>query len=299
MYGVYPIGSEPIGAAPAYVAPAAVAAERCLFLSSREIDRATIVGSTEVSSLPMSYLQDLQPQKKWRLTSKVDQYLQLTLYRPVACNTVAITASNFTCSAVVRVLASNDFAALASAPAFNSGWMSVWPTSGKPSIEDWPSFTCIIRFSNTSAYKYWRIEVADPGAETTYIEIGRLLIGQAFQPRFNVDVNVGLGLTSPDAQARTPFARTYTDPRGDASRRLVLPISAVNDTDMKRSLFELQRYCGLARDFVFSLDPAATTDLYLYTLQGLFTEGAQFEAQPLWDTTAQLWRTSLTITEPL
>lgn len=294
----YPLvpGSLPIGAVPPYVAPVATH-ERMLFLSSRDFDLATIVGSTEVSSLPASFLQDIQPQKKWRTTSKVDQWLQITLARPTACDTVPFIAPNFTGAAVVRILASNDLDTILTAPQFDSGWKSVWPASGKPFEDDLPPPTCLVRFTNTSAYKYWRILFADIGTETTYLEMGRVLIGQAFQ--LPVDLTPGQGLASPDAQGRTPFGRTYGDPRGDASRRFVLPISALNDTLMKRSLLALQRYCGLARDFVFSLDPGATTDLHLYTMQAQFTESAQFEAVLLWDAGVQMWRTTLTLTEPL
>jgi len=148
-----------------------------------------------------------------------------------------------------------------------------------------------------SAQRYWRLEIADPGAETIYIDIGRIMIGLAFQ--LPIDLNPGIGLASPDFQARTPYGRTYGDRRGDASRRFVLPITALNDVLMKRSLLALQRYCGLAHDFVFSLDPAATTDLHLYTMQAQFTDSAQFEGALKWDADGQMWITTLTITEPL
>lgn len=297
MYGVYPFGSAPFGAAPAYVAPTAPTAERALFLSSREFNNATIVGSTEVASLPASYLQDVQPAKVWRLTSKIGQYLAITLARPVACDTVAFIAANFTSAAVCRVIAANSSASLPASPDFNSGWKSVWPATGKSLDDDIASFVCLVRFANTDAYQHWRIEIADPGAETSYIEIGRVMIGLAFQ--LPIDLNLGIGLASPDAQARTPYGRTYGDPRGNASRRFVLPITALNDVLMKRSLLALQRYCGLARDFVFSLDPGATTDLHLYTMQAQFTDSAQFESAMKWDADGQMWITTLTLTEPL
>lgn len=291
-------GSLPIGAVAPYVAPTS-AHEQAIFLSSKEIDRATLVGSSEVSSLPVSYLQDIQPQKKWRTTSKAGQYLNATFLTPVAANAAAFVAPNFTASTVCRIYFAAVSGDLLAAPDYDSGWMSVWPGGVKPYVDGWPVHTCVVRFANDSAYKYGRIEFADPSAEIDYFEMGRVLFGRSFQPRFNIDVNPGLGLQSPDAQARTPFGHTYTDPRGDASRRMVLPISAVNHNDMKRELFELQRYCGLARDFVFNLDPGRPEDSHLYTMQSLFTDSAQFEAQPLWDSQAQVWRTSLSLTEPL
>ena len=292
-----PYSVLPVGAGDTYLAPVATP-QNCLFLSSRTIDRATVVAGTEVSGLPASYLADIQPAKKWRTTGKTGQYLNITLEAAESCDTATFIAPNFGASTVVRIYAAETAAELLSAPALDTGWQSPWPGGEKPVVADWPGFVGLLRWTNTAAYKYWRIEFADPGSLLTYYDLGRVLLGQAFQPSFNVDNNPAIGLQSPDAQTRTPFARTYTDPRGPASRRLTLPFSSVNHDELVASLFELQRYCGLARDFVFALDPGALRkDAHLYTLQALFADQAQFEAQPWWDGADAVWRTSLTLTE--
>ncbi len=294
-----PYSLLPIGAGPEYTAPLA-APQGCLFLSSRTIDRATVVAGTEVSGLPASYLADIQPSKKWRTTSKTGQYLNISLEHAEACDTAAFIAPNFGASTVVRIYAAETADALLSGPDLDTGWQSPWPGGEKPTVADWPVFTAQLRWTNTAAYKYWRIEFGDGGVLLSYFDLGRVLLGQAFQPTFNVDVNPTIGLQSPDVQTRTSFARTYTDPRGAASRRLVLPLSNVNHDELVASLFELQRYCGLARDFVFSLDPGALrNNAHLYTLQALFADQAQFEAQPWWDGANQTWLTQLTLTEPI
>jgi hypothetical protein len=297
MSELAPYSALPIGAGDDYAAPVA-SQQRCLFLSSRTIDLATVVASTEMTGLPSSFLADIQPAKKWRTTSKASQYLNVTLEQAEACDTAAFISPNFGPSTVARMYAAETAATLLSAPALDTGWQSPWPGAEKPVVADWPVFTGLLRWTNTAAFKYWRIEFADPGSALTYFDLGRVLLGQAFQPSFNVDNSPAIGLQSPDAQTRTPFARTYTDPRGPASRRLNLPFSSVNHDELVASLFELQRYCGLARDFVFALDPGATRrDAYLYTLQALFADQAQFEAQPWWDGADAVWRTQLTLTE--
>jgi hypothetical protein len=294
-----PYSLLPIGAGATYIAPAAVP-QNCLFLSSRTIDRATVVAGTEVSTLPASYLAGIQPAKKHRTTGKVGQYYNVTLEQAEACDTAAFVAPNWGPSTVVRIYAAETMAAVLAAPALDTGWQSPWPGGEKPVVADWPVFTGLIRWTNTAAYKYWRFEFADPGALLAYFDLGRLFLGQAFQPKFNIGNTPAIGLMSPDIQSRTPYGRTYTDPRGLPSRRLALPLAAVNHDDLVASLFELQSYCGLARDFVFTLDPGATRrDAHLYTLQGLFAEQAQFENQPWWDGDAMTWRTTLTVTEPI
>ncbi len=300
MYGVSPIASGAYGTAPRYAAPAIPAPENALFLSARPFDRATIAGSSEVSTLPAQYLKDSRVEKKWRTVSKVNQWLSITLEKSGVCDTVAVVGANFSDAAVCRVMASNWDQGLPQYPEFDTGWKSAWPVSGKPYLDEpWPVFTNLIRFANLNAYRYWRLYFADPSIETSYVELGRVLIGKAFRPRFNVDINPAIGLESSDVRRRSIFNRTFTDPRGAPSRRMALSLSDVDQDDMRAELFELQRYCGLARDFVFSLDPAATTFHHLYTMQSLFVEGAQFEAIPFWDGSRQLWRTSLQLTEPL
>ena len=41
----------------------------------------------------------------------------------------------------------------------------------------------------------------------------------------------------------------------------------ISETEMADGLFELQRYCGVSRDFAFCLDPAATTKFHRYAMQ--------------------------------
>jgi hypothetical protein len=205
MSSLAPCSTLPIGAGDAYVAPVAVP-ERCLFLSPRTIDQATVVASTEVTGLPGSYLADIQPAKKWRTTSKTGQYLNITLEQAEACDTAAFIASNYGPATVVRIYAAETSAALISAPSLDTGWQSPWPGGEKPVVVDWPSFVCLLQWTNVSAYKYWRIEFADPDVLLTYYDLGRVLIGPGFQPSFNVDNNLTAGLLVIRHGIRTPFS---------------------------------------------------------------------------------------------
>lgn len=297
MFGTTIFGVEPFGAAPAYSA-VAPGFENCLFLSSRELDRATIVASSQMPALPASFVQVQDPAKRWRTVAKVNQHLNITLVSPLAIDTIAAVGTNFSPCAVWRLLMATTALSLPSAPDVNTGWRSVWAGGVKPIDEDHGVFTHLLRVANTQPFMHLRLEIADPSAEVSWHEFGRLFAGVAFQPAFNVDIDPTLGLLPPDAQGRTAFGRLMTDWRGAAARRLVLPMSSVTDTDMRRGLFALQRYCGLSRDFVFCLNPAATTDHHLYAMQAVFESPAQFQAQPWWDDAAQLWKTQLTIAEP-
>jgi hypothetical protein len=296
-YGADAYGSLAYGGSPTFTFSSAGPSEAVFFISSREFDRATIVASSEASTLLAAYLQNPDPAAKWRTTSKVGQFLKMTLARPVACNALAIKHS-LTGAGMLRVTGALTLAGLSS-PISDSGWVSAWPLGAKPSDEDWPSYCSLVRWDNENELSCWQLEVADIGVGTSYIEIARLWIGRGYQPPYDVDQSVGLGLNSPDVQLRSDYGKTFIDPRGDATRQFVLPFSAENHRDLMDSLFELQRYVGIGRDFAFFLDPAATTDFHKYAMQAVFNGGAQFEAQPMFDGDGQVWRTSLTLNELL
>lgn len=272
-------------------------AENALWLSSKRIDAATLVASSEEGTLVVGYLQDRPPEKKWRATGCTAEYITFDFGQDVACNALALVGHNLSADATLRLRLAASAANVTAAPAKDSGVVSAWPSSGKHTDEDWPEEFSLVRVTKSTGYRYGRLDIADPTNADGYVQAGRLMAGAALQTRINVDLNVGLGLVSPDEPKVSPFGRRYSDNRGPSSRRLILSLSAINQDDMRAGLFDLQRYCGLARDFAFSLDPTATTFFHTYSLQASFENAAQFESQPIWDADGQVWRTSINIIE--
>ena len=299
LFGDGPFADGPSGDAPSVISSAMSApADRAWFLSSERIDAATLTALTEETSLPVENLQDQRPDKTWRSTAAIGQYIDVVLDGPVACNGLAAAAVNFTDSAVWRVMGAANQANIPLAPDVDTGWRSAWPATGKPNVRNWPSFMCSLKFTNDALYRYWRVYISDTG--NSYLDVGRLWLGRAFQPSANVDLNPSFGRLSPGYVRRTDYGRTYTDSRGPASRVFQIPMSSLSQRDLMDELDELQRYCGVDRDFAFCLDPAATTDLHRYSMQALFAGGSQNTAQPLWDESGnQIWQTTLTLNEVL
>ncbi|MCF8533054.1 MAG: hypothetical protein K9G48_08630 [Reyranella sp.] len=292
------LGSLPLGAVPPYVAPATPTPEKAMWLSSRWVDAATLTASSEQGTLVVSNLQDRRPEKKYRATG-TSAYVTIDFGEPVICDHAALIGHNLGGSGNIRARGATTADVVEASPVVDTGHVSAWPVSGKHGTRDWPEELSLLRWENDAPLRYWRFDMADPGNTDGYVEAGRLMMGAALQPRINVSPNVGMGLVSPDERVRSPYGRTYTDDRGHPSRRLILSLAAINQSDMREGLFELQRYCGLARDFVFSLDPAATSFFHLYSLQATFEFDAQFESQPLWDAEAQVWRSTINIIEML
>lgn len=274
-------------------------AETSMFLSSKRVDRATIVVSSEESSLPGSNLQTIEWDRVWRATGCVAEYATFDLGAAYACNAFGWVGGNQTGAATARVRGAATPGDVTAAPGIDSTEVSVWPVTGKPTEEDWPVYANLIRWTNETGYRYWRVDWYDPTNPDGYTEIGRPFLGRQFRPRFRADVNgLGFGLSSPDKAKPSDFNKMTTDPRGAPSRRFRVPFSNITKRDMADELFELQRYCGLARDFMFSLDPSETTDLHKFTMQAVFAENAGFESIAGFRD-GQLWRQSISINEPL
>ena len=69
-------------------------AENALWLSSKRIDAATLVASSEEGTLVVGYLQDRRPEKKHRFTGCTAEYYTFDFGQDVACNSLALVGHN-------------------------------------------------------------------------------------------------------------------------------------------------------------------------------------------------------------
>lgn len=268
-------------------------AGNALFLSPRWSDAAAMSASSEQGLLDVEHVQTMDPTQVWRATGCAAESLSWTFAEDVIADAVIIAAHNLSPAGMLRLRLYDAGGNVIA----DSGWVAAWPTSGKPSLTDWPSFLSLVRVVNVTPCRSGRLDIEDPDNPAGYVEVGRLIAGPSFVPSINVDVNPSLGLITPDEAGRTPFGRAYGDNRGPAARTLQLPMSAVDEDEMGGQLFELKRYCGLARDFAFCLDPEATTRFHRYSGQFRFGALTPFQAQPFWNVANQLWQTALSLEE--
>lgn len=268
-------------------------AGNALFLSPRWSDAAAMTASSEQGLLAVEHVQTMDPTQVWRATGCAAEALTWTYAEDVLADTAVITAHNLGADAVLRLRFYDAVDTLIA----DSGNVSAWPGGGKPTLTDWPSWLSLVRVVNVTPVRSGRLDIVDPGNTAGYVEIGRLIAGPAFVPQINVDQTPSLGLITPDEAGRTPFGRAYGDNRGPAARTLQLPMSSIDEEEMGAELFELKRYCGLARDFAFCLDASATTRFHRYSGQFRFGSLAPFQAVPFWNAANQIWQTTLPLEE--
>lgn len=271
-----------------------------LFLSPRWIDAAGVTASSEEGLLTVDHVQTSRPDQVWRATGATAEYIAWDFGEDVVVEALALVAHNLSTDATLRLRLATSEAGVTAAPGFDSGVVSAWPSSGKPDDPDWQSYFSLVLAANNTGYRYGRVDIADPTNADGYVQVGRLFVGPAFVPTVNVDLNPSLGLVSPDEAGRSAFGHAYGDNRGPAARVMSLPMSAIDEDEMGDELFELQRYCGLAKDFGFCLDPEADERFHRYSMQARFSSLTLFTAQPAWNENGnQVWQTILAIEEVL
>lgn len=271
-----------------------------LFLSSKWVDESTVSASSAQGSLSAENVQTMRPDQVWRSTGDAAEYLLIQHTTDIPMEAAILVAHNFSSGATLQLRRSNSLANLTVAPEVDTGVVSAWPISGKPTETDWPSYFSIIFTEDQDNYRYTRIDIYDAMNIDGYVEVGRLFAGPAFVPVDNVDINWSFGLNSPDEVIKSPFGQTFTDNRGPTARTFTLPFSAMNEDELMDELYELERYCGLAKDFAFCLDPAETTKFHKWAMQCRFEPLQPKQAQPYFDETGQkVWQTILMLVEVL
>lgn len=275
--------------------------QNALFLSSRWIDGATVTASSTRGLLAASHVQNYRPDKVWRATGCAAEWLAWDYGHPnYALEALVIAGHNLSAAATLQYRLANTESDVTAAPAVDTGVVSAWPASGKPTDPDWPSYFSLLFEVNPTGYRYGRLDIADPTNPDGYVQIGRLFAGPAFVPAVNVDISWSLGLAAPGEAVVSPFGRTFLDDRGPASRIMQMSFSAMSQSELLREMLELERYCGIARDFAFCLDPAATTDFHKSAGQFRFESLQAGQSLPAFNEfNEQVWQKTLTQAEIL
>lgn len=274
--------------------------KKSLFLSSRAVDRATLTATTQIDSLPVSFLKTQQPSRKYRANDnafRVD--IDLGAGRELDCDCAVFIGHNGTATATAKVLGGDNIDQVNGnlSPLVNSGEQSAWPVPyGKHDSEDWPQENSLFIWNNEVKHRWWSFEWNDPDL-VGLSEGGRLMMGKAFRPKFNISGSPLVGLVTSGVQQRSYFNRIYTDSRGPNSRRMDVLINTINERDMWDSLFDLQRLMGVTQDFFFTANPAEQDYFHKWSGQFVFEDLSRFQANMQFDDYGRIWSTSFGILE--
>lgn len=249
--------------------------EKIIFLSPRVSDKATVMSSTQVDSLPVGNIQNQEPAKVFRTTSTIDQWISFVLpsVTPVDAIAMAWNQEKFSSSAVWRAYIYATQADMDGNvnEVVDTGWVSVWPGSAyKHTMQDWGPEVALLSINNTQSYRYVKLWISDPTAPQAYLDISRVAVGAKAQFRINPRIDGGINFVPIDVQESNGYGQVFTDPRPWQQRQFVLTWSALGQGDVQFDAMELARLRGQAGDFFVFIDPAASDDFHLKSMQGIF-----------------------------
>jgi hypothetical protein len=297
MFAALPIGSAPYGSAPLASAIAASSWARIAVLSPRDFDAATLAASSQVDSLPIANVQTRPATKVWRSVG-TEEYINVTHLSGVASNMLALR-HRMSASGIARVWLADTVANTIAAPVLDTGWQSVWPATGKPSLPDWPSWNSAITWANDSLYPCARIGLADPGSDEGFIQVSRMALGRYWQPANDLDFGgVPLGYVPRDVQTETDYSEIFTDRRNiSAPRRFQLAIAAGDRDEILSGIDEIQRQRGLWGDVFVFQNLNAGVDFQKLSMQGVFTAPSDHQIVPLFNDNGAMWTAPLAFRE--
>lgn len=232
-----------------------------LFLSPHYSDLATLGASSQAAGFGVANAQNYRPQKVWRTSGISGEWITFDLLAGVACTACAFSGVNWSSSAVWTIGASNSSATAArTSPSFTAvSGASVW-IGGKPTAPRWPIYSAFAVWTNTTAYRYWAVTFTDSGGSGS-LDIGRAMIGAAWQPARQFDVNgVGMGWAGADSVSRSAWNQSIIERRGFTARRWDLSWTTITRAEARTGAMQLARQRGNGGDFFLSLDPTDTTN---------------------------------------
>lgn len=247
---------------------------RAIIAHPRSLDLATITGAVgawrETQTVSLANLQDMQPGLLARTTNATtNTYIVIQFSAAVAANTAALIATNLSASANIRIRGATSEANLTAAPGYDSGSISAWPGTGRPTDAGLTAWNVFKTLSNSTAYVWWRIDFDDTGNADGYIQLARPILAPGEQTALTTSRD--FQRAPADVVIDSPFGPTRTQARLKP-RTFTLEFQWLTEAEMWAGLADIDRLRGRAGDLVICLDPDATSLLHHYTLHGLIRD---------------------------
>lgn len=246
----------------------------CMLGFPNRTDQSTLSGGAWASTLP---LQNLQSREIGEVAQTTDTALASTQFtidlgRSMKTQIIALRNHNLSITAEYRVTGSltSDFAVMS----HDSGWADVWPViypwgaleweddnwwTGKYTAEEREGYTTELDHLLPAAKlgRYWRIEIRDVGNPAGFIQIGRLFIGPAWQPKMNMIYGASIGWETKTEVQEVKSGAEYFDVR-TPYRFQKFTLDYMRQDEAFTRAFELQRQAGIHAEIVFIQNPHDT-----------------------------------------
>lgn len=242
-------------------------------------DKYVLAGGSWSASLPLTLLQDRRISKRARSSNVLTASTQftVTLDRLRSTAVIAIAGHNLSASSRYRIRASDN--AGFSTIAYDSGWLDVWtdtldPLTGGLEWED-DNFWLMKMTSQEAAYYpglllhilnpikaclYWKIEIDDTSNPAGYIDIGRLIFADAWQPESNYSYGWSIAYEDSTGVEDALGGAEYFDDR-PRYRVIRMTLDHISRSESMRQALGLSRVLGVSGEVLVISDPSEKENL--------------------------------------
>lgn len=235
----------------------------CLIGHRNRAVGATISGGSWRSSRPLANLQDIVLARVARSTDATtgSTYIVIDLGQAWPIRIMGVVGHNLGLTATQRWRAAASQAALTSSPAYDTGAVAVWRGTDTPDLnagEDGLPIhrPVVLSIADTDqSYRWWRLDLADTGNAAGYVELGYLMLWEAWQPTRNFSYGKSLGIETGTIRQES-IGLVETHDRRASRRTEKFAIENLPPTDAKIAL-RIERERDLDRPLFWCPDPGA------------------------------------------
>lgn len=151
-------------------------------------DATTRTASSAASGFPLSNIKHRWHTRVWRATGDAAEWVLMDLGSPMDIKAFILKEHNFTDAATVKI---------------QGNAADAW---GAPSVDVTISITddkLVKIWETAQTYRWWRVSMADGANPDTYVKIGRIFLGNFFEPTVNFTRRFLMQLKDPSVKTRS------------------------------------------------------------------------------------------------
>lgn len=264
-----------------------------LYENLSDASTVTLAASHESGDRTAAKLQNIDVTNIWRANS-LSPYLTVNFGSAKLINAIAVINTNFTNGATWRIRAATSEANLTASPGFDSGNVSAWPAASGTQIRN--NVNPFYFINGGAQFQWWRIDFADSGNTDLVLDAGRLVMGNAFQPKYNADFGLRLGIRDLATSTRTRGGQPDFDKIGKL-RTIEFALSLLSTSEAVNSVFDMQALNGISTDvLVFPLPLEDTENFHANVIWGPMRELTPIETRAM-PARRMRWLTRISVEE--
>ena len=237
-------------------------------------DTAVLSGGSWTAGLPRTNLQNRVLGRVARTTNTAlaSATFDIDLGVPKKTRVIALANHNISLDGRYRVRGGFD-------PTFatcdiDTGWLDTWPAVYPEATVEWEDdnwWNCKYNQEEIEGYKplltvilpdgfalqYWRIEIDDVDNSAGFLQIGRLFIGPAWQPTYNMSYGLSNSWETATAVQAAIGGAEYFDER-QPYRVVRLSLDWLSEAEAMTKAFEMDRRAGISKEILWIQNPSDT-----------------------------------------